>query len=330
MNRCVSPIPRKQKLHQPIHQQRIWQLVLISVRMVTMTRTPRTPKGKNLEQKLKFNPARYDCLDEAPFDAWIREFLIRNREFRKDVLHFMDLFKENHDDWEQKRLELYNKYKVDLYLLLAADKPKEDVSIEDNEFFDSLRKWITVPLTIRALRILEDEEAQEEYEKKIQRIKKQIEKEGCNSDDWHFHYGGWFHYKSVGFQLDTTKKAEYLFDALFGLGSVLSDDRGTPYHHGNTLLLSINLNRTREEIEYEFNKVLELHKERRKGSIRMDVWKYYLIVYDLRKQGLSFNEITDELLKVYPNNRNLFEKRNIENYYHKAKKLIDSDFKKFI
>lgn len=44
----------------------------------------------------------------------------------------------------------------------------------------------------------------------------------------------------------------------------------------------------------------------------------------------AYPEIADVLKKAYPKDKNLFNERNIENYYKKAEKLIRlGDYKKY-
>jgi len=58
-------------------------------------------------------------------------------------------------------------------------------------------------------------------------------------------------------------------------------------------------------------------------------WKSYLIVYDLigEKKQISYKKITFKLQEF---GKNYSNEKNIENYYKKAKKLINGDYKKLL
>lgn len=129
-------------------------------------------------------------------------------------------------------------------------------------------------------------------------------------------------YYSKGLHKDQVYEAMYL---------LLEDyDQDGYYPWGDTLLLRVNLERSKEEIEKNLEDILKTYKKRRTSSQRLDKWKYYIIVYDLRKKQMTFKEIADILSTAYPDNKNLFDERNVEGYYDKACKLISGEYKKYI
>lgn len=68
----------------------------------------------------------------------------------------------------------------------------------------------------------------------------------------------------------------------------------------------------------------------RKIRIRTDKWKDYLIVYDLKKEHLTYKEIADSIINVSPEKKRLFDEKNIENYYKNALELINGGYKKYL
>lgn len=98
----------------------------------------------------------------------------------------------------------------------------------------------------------------------------------------------------------------------------------------DTIYVGISRSAKVEDIEKHLLPLLRKYLKSAKPRIRDDKWKYYLICYDLRNQGLSYKEIADILSNDYPDNENLFAERNIENYYSAALKLIQSDYKEYL
>jgi hypothetical protein len=107
-------------------------------------------------------------------------------------------------------------------------------------------------------------------------------------------------------------------------------DQNGYYPPGDTLLLAINLNMPKETIERDIQEILKIHKQRRKGTLKIDKWKYYIIVYDLRQKNIPYEEIEQKLSEAYSNNEDDFDIKNLKNYFERAVELINGDYKKYI
>ncbi|HAX98331.1 MAG TPA: hypothetical protein DCY12_05465 [Candidatus Atribacteria bacterium] len=70
--------------------------------------------------------------------------------------------------------------------------------------------------------------------------------------------------------------------------------------------------------------------KKNKNSLIKDgpIWKSYLIVYDLIKEGMSFKEAGD-LLSGYGDDI-YFSEKNIERHYKAAEKMINGGYKKYL
>jgi len=87
----------------------------------------------------------------------------------------------------------------------------------------------------------------------------------------------------------------------------------------------------KEAIMSQLESIVDKYVKPSKTKIRTDKWKYYLIVYDLKKQGLRYPEISLILMDTYPNEKRLLDEKNIENYWKQAHFLIDeSEYKKYL
>lgn len=53
----------------------------------------------------------------------------------------------------------------------------------------------------------------------------------------------------------------------------------------------------------------------KKSKLREEKWKYYLIVHDLVKNFINYSEISEQLTQFYPEQNNLLDAKNIENYF---------------
>lgn len=97
--------------------------------------------------------------------------------------------------------------------------------------------------------------------------------------------------------------------------------------------IKAKLDNVRKYLPVEIKKYLKPEKSR----IRDDKWKYYLIVYDLKRKypNIAYKDIANALQDAYPNacdkKKNLitFDEKNCENYYKKAEELINSDYQKY-
>lgn len=93
----------------------------------------------------------------------------------------------------------------------------------------------------------------------------------------------------------------------------------------DTLLVTINLNRPKEEIQREIDKAIHTHKKRKAGNLRLDKWKYHLIAFDLNNAGYTYNDIGNALQKAFTkeDDRDCFSPETIRKYVREGKNLVD-------
>jgi hypothetical protein len=116
-----------------------------------------------------------------------------------------------------------------------------------------------------------------------------------------------------------------LLDILFGEPK----DDGT-YPCENTLLMAVNLNRPKDDIENEIEWALNHYRPSLKSKLRTDEWKYFLIAYDLTEQGHTSAEAADIMGVHYPEDTGLFDVTNINNFRKHALELINGGYKRYI
>lgn len=74
----------------------------------------------------------------------------------------------------------------------------------------------------------------------------------------------------------------------------------------------------------------------KKPKLRTPKWKYYLIVYDMRrrqKAQISYDDIGGILIEAYPNDdkaKLFYSARNIENWNESAMLLINGGYKRYL
>jgi len=101
----------------------------------------------------------------------------------------------------------------------------------------------------------------------------------------------------------------------------------------NTLYVGISLNAKKEDLKAQLERLIDEHvKASKRVKFFPDKWKYGLIVRDIRndstlKKTPTFDEISSLLASTYPDDRNLMDEKNIQNYYKTAEALISSGFK---
>ncbi|OGL47291.1 MAG: hypothetical protein A2W05_07340 [Candidatus Schekmanbacteria bacterium RBG_16_38_10] len=272
-------------------------------------------KKEKKNKDFKFNHADYDYLDKASLEDYISEFLWRNDEFIKfciKLYHYQKNDKEYRLNIYNVRAELFNKFKIYPYAVPLLNKDKMA------EFNNAKRPKVGLPPPVTAYRIFsgENDENKIKSKKLSEKIKKYLEQDDWISALWCNHHLGKIH---------ADDDVEGILEALFGN---TGNDRY--YAIGDTLLLAIHLDSTKEEIEKDIQKILSIHKQRRKGSQRPDKWKYYLIVYDLRKQDMSYETIEEILSNAYEEKEDVFDIENLKNYYKNALELINGGYKRYI
>jgi len=94
--------------------------------------------------------------------------------------------------------------------------------------------------------------------------------------------------------------------------------------------LSINLNRTKTDIVKDINRVLKQHIRKSSYKRQFKLWKYYLMVYDLYNQIQNYSKISEILSKAIPEEENLFDEKNVKNYYRAFLELSNGGYKLYI
>lgn len=269
---------------------------------------------KNKEKKLQFDPADYAYLDKATIYDYIIEFLLRNSKVIEDLKVFIGASKNDSADKKKKRLEIHKKYKI---AYTSGCEPAHNEA-ELKAYLRTKKMCLQIKSAVIAYRIFpEDNEENRLKGKKLFERMMKYSAQGdwasaccCNS-----HLGKW----------DAEDDTEDILECLLG-----EQDIYGYYDIGDTLLIAVNLNKSKREIEKEIEKVLRIHKQRKKSSVRIDKWKYYLIVYDLKQPNINYSEIADLLSHAYPTKKHLFDERNIENYYKTALELVNGGYKRYI
>lgn len=253
-------------------------------------------KGK----EFKFDPADYDYLDKAPIEDWVSEILSRNKEFQAYV-------EKTHTSSPNKNIGSH-KYKV----WINSPRSRYKKYTKSGKL-----KLTLLDEKVAAYRIFgkENEEIKQRYDELYEK-----KSEFWASDDW---TGS--RLTNSEFQLNLDDNVEDMLESLFGL-----PDTDGYYDTGDKLILAIDMNSMKEDIIKHIEYILKIHKPKKRVRRRLKEWKYYLIVFDLREQGLSYKDISDTLCENYPRQKRLFDERNLVNYYESAVILINGGYKKYI
>ncbi len=263
---------------------------------------------------MDFKTSEYDYLNEATLQEWVSEFLSRNKSFISDCKNIIKSWleiKEGRDD-APFNPHFVNKYKVSI--------PRINNFEELDDYLKAVKKKVFFQEAVSCYRVIDkySNNAEKEYEELKLKFEDVMEK--C---DWE----GWRFLKDVSIGLRTGSEVNVLEAILSGIVLSYPDEDGY-YLCGDKLLLAINLNSSRENIDSEISKALSLHKKTVK--LRTDKWKLYLIVFDLKENGNSYSDIASTLCKAFPDKSSLLDEKNIINYYQNAKKLINGEYMKYI
>lgn len=105
----------------------------------------------------------------------------------------------------------------------------------------------------------------------------------------------------------------------------------TPVNAEDTIYCGISRKARKEDVLREIEKVLDQNRLRSKPKIRDDKWPWYLIVYDLHKEGFDDKIIENILSEVFPKFALMFDYVNIKNYREAAIRLINKGlYKKYL
>lgn len=267
-----------------------------------------------------FKKSNYDFLDKATLQTWVREFLSRNKDFIGECKKF---FKMDYIKAYQHHIELYKKYKIYFNFKPIVMRNEFSHSKEQVKMYKlpklkipELKTHIYLQPPVSAWRIFQRSVDPEIIQ---MNIKKQFEfrnkSDFITASCMNFSEG-----------LNGTDDFEDIMEQFYG-----SCDAEGNYFCGDSLLISINLKYTKDVIKKEIDKILKLHKQRKPKSFRFDIWKYYLIAYDLRSEyfDLSYDKIATAMQNVYPKRKRTFDAKNCENYYKNALYLINGGYREY-
>ena len=99
------------------------------------------------------------------------------------------------------------------------------------------------------------------------------------------------------------------------------------------LMISVDLMYTDEEIINCLNDILykkRNHMPRRMTRKRVSEWKLYLMVFDLKTEDPKRTYVDISIILTDCEIEKAYDMKNVENYHHKAIKLIQDGYKKFL
>lgn len=270
--------------------------------------------------KKDFNPADYDYMDDMPLEGWIWEFIRRSQVYSiklSQLEYVRDSLKQNNKaeliEYESKIKELLNEIK--------------DIGIEARIMFgknDSnlLKEWGDSHICFEIFKN-KDNEKKGKYlmcipnpDFKFVEFPYPVGAFIPSARSWKFWPG-----------FDLKSKIDILHDSVdpYYVCNELTIDKIE-----DTLYCGISRSSNIDDIEKRLLPVIKSFLIPRKQRTRTDKWKYYFIVYDLTTQNIRYKEIADLLRQEYPENINLFDEKNIENYYKNALTLINGDYNKYL
>jgi len=259
---------------------------------------------KKEENQFEFNPADYDYMDKLlPLKGWIWEIIRRSESYRHEYEKIEKAVTSS--SGEIDKVINYFKVKVKQMHLNVPLHPIEEPNLN---YFLKIKRDICIPKPhAKYSDVYKGLDIEGIVPVKVILYEEYIE------DEWKF---------------------KEVHNSLFGdvdiyeehPGVFLVDDLAVSTPE-DTIYAGISRKAKIEDIEKYLLPILREYLEAGRPRIRDDKWKYYLICYDLKQQGFSYKEIADIFVEVYPDDENLIDERNIENYYENALKLISGEYK---
>ena len=257
----------------------------------------RKRKNPTKQHAKEFDPSEYDFLDNAHMNIWIKEFLLRNKEFMQewnDIPKYGDM-----KIFSDELVRLINKYGVGLAV-------KYDEEGNEETFI------VLAPSSVSVFRLMD------------YKTKKKLITETMSKDFLPRNRPSQRYLVTDDIESDPSEFFQYLF----GYESQKSSDS-----YLNRLFLRIDLEQTQEVLLETFTELIKVHKKYiKQRRRRLDKWKYYLIVWDLRAANYSYNEILDIFIEHFPAFELVDEDKpqNLKNYRRAAQKLIDGGWRTYI
>jgi hypothetical protein len=256
-----------------------------------------------------FDSDDYDYMDSMPLKGWIWEIIRRGEGYKQEYDKLETAIKSEQDIRE----------KLNVFLLKAHELGVDCCSTSDNT---KLNKDYFLAIEVEESSFMVIPKPQSQYRFLIENP---ISINGESAYNILNSINRKFYDKFIdrATRMMSTKKFSDPHTGNFLLRALTLN---TP---GNTIYIGISKKAKDEDIK-QLTQQLRTYLKPDKPRIRDDKWKFYLICYDIKKQGFSYEEIADSLIEVYRDNEALLDTRNIENYYKNALELINGDYKKYL
>lgn len=282
---------------------------------------------KRLAEKIK---EEYAYMDNMPFEGWMWEIIRRSERYKRNY-DFLKQYASQIDD--NGNLIQYEWKEEDFLTILG--KPMADCIV-------SIRETGVLGIFFGSYKLI-------------------------NPDQYILFIcpGSWTHYPN--YEIKFVDFPENIKPSIWGLEplEVFTLDTFTPpgkafelYERAisdliimkckNKICVTISKSANIKDIEKTLFTAIKKYLKPRKIKTRDDKWRYYLIVYDLKKEyGFSSEVISNILHEAYPeipeitiqngkkrkkmvDSSNFFTARNCDNYYKSALALLDGDYKKYL
>jgi hypothetical protein len=251
---------------------------------------------------------KYKHLDKASLERFIVEFLYRNEMFMRDYQELLEK-----PFWDSK-VAFYEKYRVwpgrkhsDLRksVVPRTDRPTDKPKI-------TIPSVVPVRIFPKGQVVIHPVELASEPDEPGHVFVKAMA--GVNNREHKPLFGS-----GVG---------EFLH-ALWGYPNSKGD-----YATGDCLVVKINVRHSAESITEQIEDILKEYRPGKPKRFRKE-WKYYLIVYDLKKADpeLTYKQIGENLRTAYTDqdpDRDPFSEETCGNYHEKAKNLINGGYKNYV
>lgn len=285
---------------------------------------------KEKEKEIEFNPADYDYMDSIPLEGWVWEIIRRSSKYKN--IYDRTYFKFDPDDPK------YNKFVSNIIKETDILPTVLSFSLEETKKFPTGLKHL---FTIFSAENKKDKGKNSYSDEPIIHHKYRIFGGSLNAlFQETLNIAKEVRITLLGIPDPNVKYSDFTIGntpKICGLSPImwnLDDDRYDEFksimssHDMFQIILPATIATT--DIEKVLLPSLKKYLKSRKERIRTDKWKWYLISYVLKQQGLSYGEISDKLIKAYPENKRLFDIKNCENYYKSASSLISGEYKKYL
>ena len=257
------------------------------------------------KKEIKFNPADYDYMNNMPLEGWFWEIIRRSQDY---MASYKKLEEANSTDFEKCLIDFINETKVFpnyMFFKGDAERRKKEIKSKCLKKYKHFALYSTVTTRTHFRH-------------------KRIEQE----------------FTVLALPVPTTKYCDFSVEftpKIWGCSPMiysLNDKRlrfitdTMPVNNMFSIILPNTFSSS--DISKVLIPLIKNYIGPRVRRIRDDKWKDYIMVHDLKKQHITYNEIADIMLKIFPEKQRLFDERNIENYYKNSLELINGGYKKYI